>query len=201
MEWNRSETIAVAKDKCAHCQGEGLRHTTRKGPSNPCNCVLRGIFRACYSRFRYCVSKEKYMSKVTLENCSGKDGRRVWARKDEDYIADFCIVSKRALDEEEYRIFRFHFLLGADWRLCCRRLSMDRGSFFHAVYRIQQKLGRVFRELQPFSLFPLDAYFGGTIQKALPGSPSNLLLMPSPRERRGALRPPLRRESPERKAA
>ncbi len=38
---------------------------------------------------------------------------------------------------------------------------MDRGNFFHAVYRIEQKLGRVFRELEPYSLFPVDDYFHG----------------------------------------
>ena len=135
------------------------------------------------------------MSKVTLENCSGKGARRVWSRKHEDYIADFCLVSKRSLDEEEYRIFRFHFLLGADWRLCCRRLEMDRGNFFHAVYRIQQKLGRVFRELEPFALFPLDEYFGGAIRKVQ--TRSNLLTMPDPAKRKRGLTPPLR----ERKAA
>ncbi len=60
-----------------------------------------------------------------------------------------------------YRLFRYHFLLGADWTLCTRKLSMSRGNFFHAVYRIEQKLGRVFRELQPYPLFPLDDYFNG----------------------------------------
>ena len=28
------------------------------------------------------------------------------------------------LDAEEFRVFRFHFLLGADW-LCCQQLGMD----------------------------------------------------------------------------
>jgi hypothetical protein len=131
------------------------------------------------------------MSKVTLENCAGPNGRRVWARKDEDYIADFCLVSKRSLDEFEYKIFRFHFLLGADWRLCCRKLNIDRGTFFHAVYRIQQRLGRVFRELEPFALYPLDEYFGGTIVKTRPKLPENVLMM-SPRSNgRKSLRPPL----------
>lgn len=87
-----------------------------------------------------------------------------WGRKDEEYVADFCLVSRRALDDEEYRLFRSHFLLGADWRLCCTRLSMNRGNFFHAVYRIQQKLGRAFRELEPYALFPLDEYFHGGIR-------------------------------------
>ena len=201
MEWTRSETIAVAKQSCVLCRGDGLRTTPIKGQKSPCNCVLRNIFRACYNRFRMCLSKEKYISRVTLENCSGRDGKRVWARKDEDFIADFCLVSRRTLNDYEYRIFRFHFLLGADWRLCCRRLEVDRGTFFHTVYRIQQKLGRTFRELEPFALFPLDEYFGGSIVKARPVV-SNLLVMPDPKKRRKALHPPFGEARPdERKVA
>lgn len=79
-------------------------------------------------------------------------------------MADFYLVTKRTLDAFEFQLFRFHFLLGADWKLCCRRLKIDRGRFFHAVYRIEQKLGRVFRELQPYALFPLDEYFGGSVE-------------------------------------
>jgi hypothetical protein len=70
-------------------------------------------------------------------------------------------VARRSLDESEYRLFRYHFILDADWKLCTRKLKIDRGNFFHAVYRIEQKLGRVFRELEPYALFPLDEYFGG----------------------------------------
>lgn len=80
-------------------------------------------------------------------------------------MADFCLVSKRTLDERQYKIFTNHFLLGADWKLCCRKLGMDRGAFFHEVYRIEQKLGRTFRELEPFALFPLDEYFNSTCRR------------------------------------
>jgi hypothetical protein len=76
-------------------------------------------------------------------------------------MADFCLISRRTLDDAEHRLFRYHFLLGADWKLCTRKLGMGRGNFFHAVYRIEQKLGRVFRELEPYALFPLDEYFYG----------------------------------------
>ncbi len=107
------------------------------------------------------------MSKATLEHIAGRDGRLTWGRKDEEYVADFCLVSRKALDELAYKVFRFHFLLGADWRLCTRQLNIDRGTFFHEVYRIEQKLGRVFRELEPYSLFPLDEYFHGTRQEVL----------------------------------
>ncbi|HWZ34044.1 MAG TPA: hypothetical protein VNX18_22050 [Bryobacteraceae bacterium] len=81
--------------------------------------------------------------------------------QDEEHIADFCLIAHRSLDEFENRLFRYHFLLGADWKLCSRRLGIDRGNFFHAVYRIEQKLGRVFRELEPYALFPVDEYFNG----------------------------------------
>jgi hypothetical protein len=108
-----------------------------------------------------CAAKEKYMSRVSLEPFPGRDSKKSWGLKDEEYIADFTLVSRRNLDEVEYKIFKFHYLLGADWILCCRRLKIDRGEFFHHVYRIQQKLGRAFRELEPYALFPLDEYFNG----------------------------------------
>jgi len=106
------------------------------------------------------------MSRVSLEANPARERKAIWGRKDEEYVADFCLVTRRVLSDSEYRIFKFHFLLRADWKLCCRRLGMDRGNFFHAVYRIQQRLGRVFRELEPYSLYPLDEYFNGTTAPA-----------------------------------
>lgn len=101
------------------------------------------------------------MSKVSQEPHSGRYRPSTWGRKDEEYIADFTLVAKRTLTDFEYKLFRYHFLLGADWKLCSRQLHIDRGNFFHAVYRIEQKLGRVFRELEPYPLYPLDDYFHG----------------------------------------
>lgn len=162
MQWTRTETLALAQQSCTMCFGLGLREG-RGGASTPCHCVFRAIFRTCFDRFRQCASKEKYISRVSLEPNPGRDRKKSWGLKDEEYMADFILVSRRTLDELEYKIFRFHFLLGADWKLCCRRLSLDRGDFFHHVYRIQQKLGRTFRELQPYALFPLDEYFTSTM--------------------------------------
>jgi hypothetical protein len=143
--------------------------------------VFRAIFRACYARFRNCASKEKYVSRVSLEANPGRLRRSVWGLKNEEYIADFCLVSRRTLDEQQYRLFKFHFLLGADWNLCCRRLNLDRGEFFHEVYRIQQKLGRAFRELEPYALYPVEDYFSGTSkEKAQPVTPFPVQTDPSP---------------------
>jgi len=180
MDWSRSETLALAMHQCAHCLGSGLR-LGRKDVLAPCNCVLRTIFRVCYRRFVSCATQERHLSQVGLEPQLGRQRPMTWGRKDEEYMADFCLVSRRSLDEFEYRLFRYHFLLGADWRLCCRRLGMDRGNFFHAVYRIEQKLGRIFRELEPYSLFPLDEYFQGpsrvqAAEAALPKSLSRSVL-------------------------
>ncbi len=108
------------------------------------------------------------MSRVTLSFTRGRERTRSWGRKDEEYIADFILVSRRTLSKEEYKLFNYHFLLGADWKLCCRKLNMSRGNFFHAVYRIQQKLGRVYRELEPYGLYPLDEYFATTIRSTKP---------------------------------
>lgn len=89
-------------------------------------------------------------------------------RKDEEYSADFHLIGRRMLDPFHYRVFSYHFLLGADWKLCCRRLGIDRGSFFHAVYRVQETLGRVFYELKPYGLYPPREYFTNRMEKRPP---------------------------------
>ena len=80
-------------------------------------------------------------------------------------MADFCLATRRSLSENDYRIFKYAFLLGAGWTLACSRLNLDRGTYFHHVYRIQGILGRSFAELAPYPLYPLDEYFGGHIRK------------------------------------
>ncbi len=112
------------------------------------------------------------MSRISLEPQAGRQRPNTWGRKDEEFIADFSLVSRRVLSEEEYRLFRYHFLLGADWKLCTRKLGIDRGNFFHSVYRIEQRLGRMFRELEPYPLFPLDDYFHGPSRLAPAFSPA-----------------------------
>jgi hypothetical protein len=187
MQWTRSETLALAQQSCTLCFGLGLREG-RAGASTPCHCVFRAIFRACYHRFQSCAAKEKYVSRVSLEPSFGSSRKKTWGLKDEEYMADFVLVSRRNLDEIEYKIFKFHYLLGAEWNLCCRRLNIDRGEFFHHVYRIQQKLGRTFRELQPYALFPLDEYFNGAQRSPEEISP----LFPISTEDEAGISPPYR---------
>jgi hypothetical protein len=171
FEWTRSETLALALHCCAHCRGTGLtlmRGGVREGP---CNCVLRAIFRACLNKYHELGEHQGYMSRVSWDVTAGGGRKGSYGLKVEEFRADFELVAKRTLiDELEFRLFRYHFLLGADWRLCCARVGLDRGNFFHACYRIEQKLGRVFRELRPHALFPLDEYFSAAPLMNLAGA-------------------------------
>lgn len=164
MEWNRSETLALARHRCAFCHGLG-QLTDEDGVTSPCKCVFRSIFRICYSRFREALDRDPHSSRPVLAGTRLAAG---WSRKNEEYVADFYLVSRRSLTPDEWRIFSFHYLLGADWRLCSRKMGMERGEFFHECYRIQQKLGRIYRELSPYALFPLDEYFNGLQRREEP---------------------------------
>src|SRR5437879_4683865 len=146
MQWDRSNAIGLARASCKVCHGRGIRRSERRERESPCNCIFRAIFRACYNRFRECDMASQ-TGTVSPESGRGPKGRQTFSRKREEFMADFCLVSRRLLDDAEHRVFRYHFLLGADWRLCGRQLGIDRGTFFHTIYRIQQKLGRAFAEL------------------------------------------------------
>jgi hypothetical protein len=181
----RSLLIGMALAKCAHCRGTGLV----LGSEQVCRCVDRSVFRACLNRFQYCEAGAECVAPVALESAgiSGPRGRTSYGRKNEEYTADFYLVAKRSLpDPVEWGVFRLHFQLGRDWKVCCRALGINRGNFFHTCYRVEAKLGRVFRELKPYPMYPHDEYFHGTVRSAKAAT----LLRQEPR--RAPLRPPLR---------
>jgi hypothetical protein len=177
MHWNRSTTIGLARPACTSCHGRGLRPLFN-GTEAPCNCVFRAIFRTCYRRFRECAVLAEHISSVSLDYCRGREGSRVYSRKREEFVADFLLVTRRVLSEADYKFFTHHFLLGADWRLCGRQLHMERGDFFHQLYRVEERLGRVFAELTPYPLYPVDQYFSGYTRRddgggSLPSRPDD----------------------------
>ena len=65
-------------------------------------------------------------------------------------------------------------------------MKLDRGDYFHTLYRIQRKLGKAFREIEPYSLFPVDEYFGGRTEK------SSVAIIPEI-DRPEPVHPPLRK--------
>lgn len=172
MEWNQSDVLALAMEKCTTCGGYGMR-PSRKDGDVACNCVLRSIFRICFQRFKTSQLRKESIRRPNLEHTSSPHGKLAWARKDEEFTADFLLVAKRSLNETEHRIFNYHYLLGADWRLCCRKMKMEKGVFFHLLYRLTAKLGKTFVELQPYPLYPLSEYFYGEFR----GTRSNVVTM------------------------
>src|SRR5438045_3732613 len=100
MEWNRSNTIGLANASCSFCHGQGMRlvYLNRQAP---CNCVFRAIFRACLQRFRGCALSEGLCGTVSWEFCGGPASRRTYSRKREEFMADFCLLSRRLLSEDK----------------------------------------------------------------------------------------------------
>ncbi|HUA61786.1 MAG TPA: hypothetical protein VML19_23730 [Verrucomicrobiae bacterium] len=164
MQWDRSLAIGIANAACTICEGVGVT-LDRHYEETPCDCVLRAVFRACYQGFIECVALGERTASVSWERCGGPRGGRTFSRKREEYIVDFLNVAERHLEPEEHRLFRYYFILGADSALCGQRLQMDRGTFFHCLYRVEKKLGRVYAELKPYPLYPLRDYFGGVAHK------------------------------------
>jgi hypothetical protein len=179
---NRSDYIAMASSTCEHCHG-----TAESKPGVLCNCVYRAIFRACWVRYLECRA-DGILRPISLDGTSAPKGRYTgWGRMRIEYQADFLLVSKRTLDAAHHGLFELHVLCGADWKTCCQELGLrDKGTVFHAVYRIQHQLGRAFLDLRPFPLYPLPAYFSRSGQAVKPCP------MPAPRYSNGIpLRPPL----------
>jgi hypothetical protein len=167
-QWTRSEVIALAVQKCAKCLGLGLVQS-RGEKSRPCECVLRRIFRVCFARFeRLAGGDNLYIARLDVEHNRGARGRARYSRPNSEFLADFVLSAQRTLGAGtlSHEVFRLHYLQGADWKVCCARLGLSRGNFFHECYRIEARLGRAFREIEPYALFPLDEYFGGTIRRA-----------------------------------
>lgn len=139
--------LALASPVCGFCGGSG------EMPWDYCACVYRRAFRECL--IRYWAIEAGFASWT----CS-RDGASTWGYRGAEYAADFVIAARRALDAEGMRLFVLYFIQHADWRACAKKLRMDRGQLFHALYRMEALLGRAFLETRPYSIYP-RAYFSG----------------------------------------
>lgn len=161
--------LSLASNHCARCLGTGQSPTTPRSPI--CDCVYREIFRRCFERYREIRDLDAagaispVYRELVEQRRNSRGNRFRFSRRQEEYLADFVGIAHRTLDDLHRRIFRYHFLLGADWRLCTRRLGIDRGNFFHGVYRLEKKLGRAYLEASPYALFPTGDYFATVIRE------------------------------------
>jgi hypothetical protein len=177
-KWDRSMCMMLAYGNCTTCHGSGHRFSHNFHKAEPCNCVLRAIFRVCFEYWAVLSMQDRSVSRVSYAKIGETFRPRakangeirvqnrhysvfVHGRPDEEYIADFECVARRALDDNEHKLFLLYFARGGDFRACAGKLGLDPGNFFHAVYRVEQKLGRALRETEPYALYPIDEYFHG----------------------------------------
>jgi hypothetical protein len=160
-----SPSRRLPKPSCRTCHGSGLL-LQGNGNTATCHCVFRAKFRTCYSCFRECAAKQFCNDGVSLRSFHGPGSTTRYGRVRDEYMADFCLVNRRHLNQYEHEVFKYHFVLGGHWRVCCANLNMHRDRFFHTVFRIEVKLGKTFALLTPYGLYPLDYFSDGAPQAA-----------------------------------
>ena len=130
-------SVAVlAYYSCTYCNGSG------QCPRRTCQCVYRSIFRICMNRYKDCTHNVRMSS-----------------RKNEEYVADVYLLAKRVLTVWEFKLWLLHYHYEQDWTMCTRTLRCNRGNFFHAAYRVEDKMGQALQQLKPYALFPVEEYF------------------------------------------
>lgn len=100
-----------------------------------------GVFRECHEKAR----------ELRAQAGRGPEGSL-------DFVADFEIIARRALEPMDLRLFRMYFIdekTGPEVRSV---LAMSSEAFRGATSRIQCALGRAFKEAR---LFPIHEYFSG----------------------------------------
>ena len=149
-----------------------------------CGCVLRRVFRACLSSYRHCQASMGSPGAVQLERVGHAQGRCsiIASFKRSEYAADFVMLANRVLADRplERAVFEAYHVDDLEWQVAAPRVNreihpprpLDRGRFFHAVYRVEMLLGKAIVDTRPYSLFPPNGYFSGFIipPNSLPAS-------------------------------
>lgn len=125
--------VALANLDCRICLGTGVRRQ-----SSVCRCVWRAVFDQAYMRYREAVS-------------GGSCG---------EYAADFELAARRVLDAAHYRMFQVTFVRAVPFPASARELALDRGNYFHSVYRIKAAVGKEAYEAR-WPLWPFFRYERG----------------------------------------
>ncbi len=178
-QWSPQSIVDLANPRCMKCRGLGTSHKP-----GPCGCVLRRVFNICYHKYESITSSDRYQSKVTTR------GGINACRPNEEYVADFVLIGRRVLSTHPkllQQVFELHILRGLESLICVNKIrTVNRGRFFHGVYKVQELLGREFHDLTPYALYPLQSYFSRSIElKVIPVSEVTLVKAVVP------IRPPL----------
>lgn len=157
--------LSLSNAACVFCHGSGRVGNSRL--EKTCSCVFRGVFRAVLAKWHDIAVHQGTNARINTQSRANisHNGRRqesygrCFARLGEEFLADVEFTAMRVLSCIELGVFRRHYLLGLDCTVCCAKLGIDKGEFFHHAYRIQKALGREFATMNPFPLYPVAEYF------------------------------------------
>lgn len=168
--------VALSKPTCRRCRGRGL--VASRGGYRTCVCVYRRVFRACLGSYHHCEASMGSAGTVQFERVGHAQGRCaiVASFKRAEYAADFIMLARRALAHRpvELAVFEAYHVADLEWLAAVPRVNrilhlprpLNRGSFFHAVYRAEGLIGAAIVSTRPYSLFPPRQYFAGFTMSA-----------------------------------
>lgn len=136
----KTSACVLFYNKCPHCK-DGI-YTAYSKHERVCNCCFRRIFRHCLSKYR------KISFYPSLDD-----------RRQENFLADFILLAKHELSEQNFLIFILYHIQELSWSTIGAKLNMNRDETFRTIYRIEKKLGKVYSLMEPYSLWPLSSYF------------------------------------------
>lgn len=145
----------LSLETCAKCHGSG------RLVERVCLCAARRVFRACLRQYREIRAAEARFGAIDVDHIRREWKHRgaMYSRRDVEFAADFELVAQRALNQRDWAIFELFFLWSQDWKHCTAKLNLDRGTFFHRLYRIEEIVGRAYKETRPYPLYPVRDYF------------------------------------------
>lgn len=152
----------IAKMDCAICKGAG-QYFSRGGVAW-CLCVWRYIFRECLRKKQeWAYNQDYHFLTVNRHNGPANECPRLEFSADMDSLARRCF----AANPKSLRLYREYHLQDSGWKSVARLLKLDRGNFFHLVYKVEAALGKMYFENE---LFPIDKYTGVKLWKGDCGS-------------------------------
>jgi hypothetical protein len=126
--------------------------------------VLREVFRICLEQYRYSCENILGLNRSCVTEI-GRNGRILTGLPHAEYVADFELAVRRALNPRQRSLFDLHFAYRLPFGACLERMGMDRGAFFHETYRVMEAVGVECLK----GLYPVDEYFGARQVVAMPG--------------------------------
>jgi hypothetical protein len=165
--------LALSAPSCRHCRGLGEVPVRRR--FRVCACVLRRVFRACLTSYGHCQASMGSAGAVQYERLGHAQGRCaiVASFKRAEYAADFILLARRALADRpiDLAVFEAYHIEARGWKDAAPLVNgklhpprpLNRGSFFHTVYRVESILGKAIVNARPYSIFPPADYFSGFV--------------------------------------